>query len=145
MQVFRCPENCSRGKLPPGQVKVWFRISVRIRAGGQFSLGAIFLEPSFSKKCLLYAFVNVATFDYCLSYAILPKSVTSFSVLFHECYYSSFPTRDRFSLRQFIIQRKNREERKKLWEFTRLQELLPLVNGNYFQAPHSYVWKSLEG
>ena len=33
-------ENC-----PPVMVRVWFRISVRIRAGGQFSLGAIFLEP----------------------------------------------------------------------------------------------------
>ena len=30
---------------PPVRVRVWFRISVRIRAGGQFSSGAIFLEP----------------------------------------------------------------------------------------------------
>ena len=37
-----CPENC-----PPVRVRVWFRISVRIRAGrGQFSSGAIFLEPA---------------------------------------------------------------------------------------------------
>ena len=34
-------ENC-----PLVRVRVWFRISVRIRAGeGQFSSGAIFLEP----------------------------------------------------------------------------------------------------
>ena len=31
----------------PVRVRVWFRISVRIRAGGQFSSGAIYLEPSF--------------------------------------------------------------------------------------------------
>ena len=35
-----CSENC-----PPVRVRVWFRISVRIRAGGQFSSGVIFLEP----------------------------------------------------------------------------------------------------
>ena len=33
-------ENC-----PPVRVRVWFRISVRIKAGEQFSSGAIFLEP----------------------------------------------------------------------------------------------------
>ena len=33
-------ENC-----PPVRVRVWFRISVRISAGGQFYAGAIFLEP----------------------------------------------------------------------------------------------------
>ena len=39
------------GKLPPrkialpSQVRVWFTISVRIRAGGQFSSEAVFLEP----------------------------------------------------------------------------------------------------
>ena len=33
-------ENC-----PPVRVRVWFRIRVRIRAGGQFSSGAFFLEP----------------------------------------------------------------------------------------------------
>ena len=26
-------------------VRVWFRISVRLSAGGQFNAGAIFLEP----------------------------------------------------------------------------------------------------
>ena len=31
--------------MPPVRVRVWFRISVRIRAGGQFSSGKIFLEP----------------------------------------------------------------------------------------------------
>ena len=36
-------ENC-----PPVRVRVWFRISVRIRAGGQFSSRAIFLEPHFT-------------------------------------------------------------------------------------------------
>ena len=30
---------------PPLRVRVWFRISVTVRAGGQFSSGAIFLEP----------------------------------------------------------------------------------------------------
>ena len=39
-----CPENCPRGKLPPVRVRVWFRISVRIRAGGKFSSEAIFLD-----------------------------------------------------------------------------------------------------
>ena len=45
--IDRCPENYSPGKLPPlpVRVRVWFRISVRIRAGGLFSLGTIFLEP----------------------------------------------------------------------------------------------------
>ena len=37
---FRCPENC-----PPIRVRVWFRVGVRIRLGGQFSSGAIVLEP----------------------------------------------------------------------------------------------------
>ena len=41
----RCPENFPRGKLPPFRVRVWFRISVRIRTDGQFSSGANFLEP----------------------------------------------------------------------------------------------------
>ena len=35
----------SPGKLPPVRVRVWFRISVRIRVEGQFSSLAIFLEP----------------------------------------------------------------------------------------------------
>ena len=35
-------ENC-----PPVRVRIWFRISVRIRARGQFFSGAIFLEPIF--------------------------------------------------------------------------------------------------
>ena len=33
-------ENCS-----PVRVRVWFRVSVRIRVGGNFLQGAIFLEP----------------------------------------------------------------------------------------------------
>ena len=33
-------KNC-----PPVRVRVWFRVSVRIRFGGQFSSGAIVLEP----------------------------------------------------------------------------------------------------
>ena len=44
---FGCPENCPRGKLPPPvRVRVCFRISVRIRAGGAIFLGAIFLAPN---------------------------------------------------------------------------------------------------
>ena len=39
-------ENC-----PLVRVRVWFRISVRIRARGQFSLGAIFLEPWTRNSC----------------------------------------------------------------------------------------------
>ena len=31
-----CPENCPRAKLLPVRARVWFRISVRIRAGGNF-------------------------------------------------------------------------------------------------------------
>ena len=42
--VKGCLGNCRpRGKLPP--VKVCFRVSVKIRAGGQFSSGAVILEP----------------------------------------------------------------------------------------------------
>ena len=40
VQKIAPEENC-----PPVRVRVWFRINVGIRAGGQFSLGAIFLEP----------------------------------------------------------------------------------------------------
>ena len=38
-------ENC-----PPVRIRVWFRVSVKIRfgAGGQFSSGAIVLEPIMS-------------------------------------------------------------------------------------------------
>ena len=46
-------ENCSSVR-----VRVWFRISVRTRAGGQFSSGAIFLElfmlPSIFEKQNLF-------------------------------------------------------------------------------------------
>ena len=45
MYGFGCPEN-----FPPREivrVSVWFRISVRIRAGGQFSSEVFFLEPWF--------------------------------------------------------------------------------------------------
>ena len=38
-------ENC-----PPVRVTAWIRISVRIRAGWQFSSGAIFLEPFFAGR-----------------------------------------------------------------------------------------------
>ena len=38
-------DNCLRGKLPPVGVSVWVRIRVRIRVEGQFSSGAIALEP----------------------------------------------------------------------------------------------------
>ena len=31
--------------MPPVRVRVWFRVSVRIKVGGQFSSGAIVLEP----------------------------------------------------------------------------------------------------
>ena len=43
----------SRKNCPPVRVRVWFRISIRIRAGGQLSSGAIFLEP-FQRVCLNY-------------------------------------------------------------------------------------------
>ena len=33
------------GNCPPVRVRVWFRISVRIRVGGQFFSGVIVLEP----------------------------------------------------------------------------------------------------
>ena len=33
------------GKLPPVRVRVWFRVSVRIRVRGDFPWGAIVLEP----------------------------------------------------------------------------------------------------
>ena len=44
--LSRCPDNCRRGKMAPVRVRVWFRISVKIRVGGggQFSLRAIVLE-----------------------------------------------------------------------------------------------------
>ena len=43
----RYPDNCPRGKLPspPVRVRVWFRVNVRTRTGGQVSSGAIALEP----------------------------------------------------------------------------------------------------
>ena len=34
-----CLENCPRGKLSLIRVRVWFRISVKIRAGGNFPRG----------------------------------------------------------------------------------------------------------
>ena len=37
--------SCFRGKFPPVRVRVWFRVSVRNRVWGQFSSGAIVLEP----------------------------------------------------------------------------------------------------
>ena len=37
--VERCPENC-----PSVRVRFWFRVSVKIRVGGQFSSGTIELE-----------------------------------------------------------------------------------------------------
>ena len=37
------PDNCPGGKLPPGRVRVWVRVSFGI--GWQFSSGAIVLEP----------------------------------------------------------------------------------------------------
>ena len=40
---FKCKYFWMSGKLPPVRVRVWFRISARIRDGG----GAIFLEPYF--------------------------------------------------------------------------------------------------
>ena len=49
--LYWCPENCPEENWPPVRVRVWFRISIRIRAAGQFSWGAIFLEPF-----LLYEF-----------------------------------------------------------------------------------------
>ena len=43
----RYPDNCPRRKLPspPVRVRVWFRVNVRTRTGGQVSSGAIALEP----------------------------------------------------------------------------------------------------
>ena len=40
-----CPDYCLRGKLLPVRVRVWFRVSVRIKTGGQFSSGVFVLEP----------------------------------------------------------------------------------------------------
>ena len=37
--IPRCLENCPQGKFPPVRVRVWFTISVRIRAGGNFPRG----------------------------------------------------------------------------------------------------------
>ena len=65
VSVHWCPENC-----PAVRVRFWFKINVRIRAGGQFSSGVIFLEPcafsfqnraSYLKIVLVvrYAIVNV--------------------------------------------------------------------------------------
>ena len=46
---------------PPVRVSVWFRISVRIRAGGgQFSMGAVFLEPISIADQLRNFFCNFA-------------------------------------------------------------------------------------
>ena len=45
--ISRCPKNCLRGKLPPVSVRVWFRISVRIRAAGVIFLGGSFPRTVF--------------------------------------------------------------------------------------------------
>ena len=53
---------------PPVRLRVWFRISVRIRAGGQFSSEAIFLEP-FSQGCylkMLFQRKTLVTETYCV-------------------------------------------------------------------------------
>ena len=42
IQTIAPEENCPP---PPVRVRVLFRVSVRIRVGGQLSLGAIVLEP----------------------------------------------------------------------------------------------------
>ena len=43
MPLKWCLENSPEGNCP--SVRVWFRISVRIRPGRQFSSGSIFQEP----------------------------------------------------------------------------------------------------
>lgn len=53
-----CPENCLRGTLPPVRVRFWFRISVGIRAGGDF-LGAIFQEPFKRVKMLKWSKITM--------------------------------------------------------------------------------------
>ena len=35
--LYGCPDNFPQGKLPPVRVRVWFKIKVRIRVGGEFS------------------------------------------------------------------------------------------------------------
>ena len=42
-RVLGQPDNCSRGRLPPVRVRVWVRVSFEVV--GQFSSGAIVLEP----------------------------------------------------------------------------------------------------
>ena len=51
-----CPENCLRGTLPPVRVRVWFRISVGIRAN---FLGAIFQEPFKRVKMLKWSKITM--------------------------------------------------------------------------------------
>ena len=46
-----CPDNCALGKLP--------LIRVRVRVGGQFSSGAIVLEPHTAVKDLILAVSSV--------------------------------------------------------------------------------------
>ena len=57
------------GKLPPRKItprsgsSFWFRISVRIRAGGQFSLGTIFLEH-YNTNVRLFTYLNNKLFSH---------------------------------------------------------------------------------
>ena len=53
------PDNC-----PPVRVRVWFRVSVELRVAGQFSSGAIVLEP-------YYICCNLSYFDFFFGFSFL--------------------------------------------------------------------------
>ena len=55
-----CPDNCPQGKLPPVSVSVWFRVSVKIKVGGQFSSGTIVLEPYYMNTLGSFVFSELA-------------------------------------------------------------------------------------
>ena len=48
--------------MPPVRVRVWFRVSVRIRVGGQLSSGAIVLEPKVTYRKLLSQIMKRSSF-----------------------------------------------------------------------------------
>ena len=66
----------------PVRFRVWFKVSVRIRVGGQFTLGAIVLEPCIA----IYIFIMLATmktlsFKYCIFHLLWTNIFLLYKIL----------------------------------------------------------------
>ena len=59
ISLLGCPDNCPEENCPPFRVRVWFRVSVRIKIGRQFSSRALVLE-SFNGHVKTYFFVQIS-------------------------------------------------------------------------------------